>query len=272
MKIALCLHGYFGTLSTNNSVSAYEGYNHINERLLKGNNVDVFFHNWQPEMKENIKNLYNVKNFISEQQINFLEICKRNNISQEYADLNFNRPQTIYLNATFERILSFYYSRVQAIKLALQDGSEYDWIVTSRFDISQRGGFQVNQLKFDKTLDNKYFYTTYWDQMNVGYGDMWFFSNYKNMETYSKIYEQALIDFQPRSEYENNITKGWFDSNYFNIYDFNDPRQFTNEILKNENEKSKNLMTFPRWRMPDSHLHHKWFAKTNNLYDITRWL
>lgn len=272
MKIALCLHGYFGTISTNNLVSAYDGFNHINEKVLKNNDVDIFFHNWQPQLEKEITNLYNVKNFICEQQIDFIDVCKKNNISQEYADINFNRQSTIYINATFDRILSFYYSRCKSIELALQQDIEYDWIITSRFDISQRGGSQVNQLKFDKSLNNNYFYTTFWDQMNVGYGDMWMFSSHKNMKTYSNIYQQALTDFKPNSAYEKAITLGWFDSNYFNIYDFNDSRQFTNEVLKSEEQKSKNLMFFPRWRMPDSHLHHKWFAKTNDLYQITRWI
>ena len=36
-KIALCLHGYFGTLSENNFETSAGGYEHIKERLLSNN-------------------------------------------------------------------------------------------------------------------------------------------------------------------------------------------------------------------------------------------
>ena len=72
------------------------------------------------------------------------------------------------------------------------------------------------------------------------------------------------------SRYEKILQAGWPDSNLFNVHDFNDPRQFTNEI--DRQTKSENLMSFPRWRITDSHLHHKWFCMQNGLYDITRWL
>ncbi len=104
----------------------------------------------------------------------------------------------------------------------------------------------------------------------LGYGDMWFYGSNKIMSKYSDIYEQALSDFKPLSQYEKTLTTAWPDSNYFNVFDPNDQRQFTNEC--DRKEKSKNLMNFPKWRITDSHLHHKWFCMQNDLYHITRWL
>ena len=101
---------------------------------------------------------------------------------------------------------------------------------------------------------------------------MWFYGSSEIMDLYSSIYDKALSDFRPNSNYENCLTNGWFDSNFYNLYDFADSRQFTNELDKEASQRSKNLMVFPRWRMSDSHLHHKWFCKETGLYEKTRWV
>jgi hypothetical protein len=110
--------------------------------------------------------------------------------------------------------------------------------------------------------------------MNQGYGDMWFYGGREIMKKYSNIYDFALKDFKPRSDYEAMVTGlcgGVPDSQFFNCYDSNDYRQFSNELLKPEEQRSEALMRFPRWRVSDSHLHHKWFCIQNGLYQKTRW-
>ena len=99
---------------------------------------------------------------------------------------------------------------------------------------------------------------------------MWFYGSQDIMSAYSKIYNYALNDFKPLSQYEKQATTSWPDSNLYNIFDLNDPRQFTNEIDKAV--KSTNKMKFPKWRVTDSHLHHKWFCMQNDLYEKTRWV
>ena len=43
MKVALCLHGYFGTVSTGDYSTVYGGLDHLKERVFsKSDNVDVF--------------------------------------------------------------------------------------------------------------------------------------------------------------------------------------------------------------------------------------
>lgn len=275
-KIALCLHGYFGTISTKNDSTSLIGFKHLRETLLNNNNVDIFFHTWDFEKEKIIQKLYNPKKYITEKQKDFSIECSQNNIDQRFIDKNFDRDNTIYLNATFERILSFYYSRCKSLELVFEYEKEnnilYDWIITTRFDISARGGNDVNRLKFNSNLDNNKIYSSFWNQLNIGYADMWFFSNSDNMKIYSKIYFDALKDFSKNSEYQNKLVSGWIDSNYFNIEDFNDPRQFTNEVLKNKQFRSNILMKFPLWRASDSHLHHKWFMIKNNLYQISEWI
>jgi len=271
MKIAVCLHGYFGTISTGDFTTTKGGYEHIKDTILsKSNEVDFYVHCWQPEFEQKIKEMYNPKKIILEDQVNFDTICKQNTISQKYFDEHFPRNRTMYKNAVISRILSFYYSRCESIKLCLEQ--DYDWVITTRFDISQRGGKEVNQIRFLDTESQDYLYTTNWKQKNVGYGDMWFYGSKSIMHKYSNIYNQALNDFKPRSEYEKIVTTGWPDSNFFNVFDFNDERQFTNEIDKPKKERSKMLMKFPKWRVTDSHLYHKWFCMQNGLYNITRWV
>ena len=269
MKIALCLHGYYGTLSTGNFSTSVDGRKHIdNEILLKSNNVDFFIHCWQPELKTVVLENYHASNSIFEKQIDFKKVCDENKIYQEYIDAHFQRHRTMYKNATAERILSFYYSRCQSIKMAIDKG--YDWIITTRFDISARGGKEVSRINFLINESQEYLYTANWNQKNAGYGDMWFYGSNEIMKKYSTIYDSALRDFRPQSKYEKALTTSWPDSNFFNVHDFSDPRQFTNEI--DRQQKSKNLMKFPKWRMTDSHLHHKWFCMQNELYEKTRWV
>ena len=270
MKIAVCLHGYFGTLSTNDFTTAAAGYEHIKERIMsKGHEVDFYVHCWQPEYADEIIELYNPKQMVLKEQIDFSKICQLNEISQEYTDHMFDRDRTMFKNATFERILSFYYSRCEALELSFD--LDYDWIITTRFDIGQRGGSEVNQIRFEPDSSPDYLYTTDWNQKNCGYGDMWFYGSENVMRKYSKIYKSALKDFKPDSEYEMTLTrKGWPDSAWFDFNSTSDRRQFTNEI--DREQKSKYLMKFPKWRTSDSHLHHNWFCISNGLYDITRWV
>tara|TARA_R110001583_G_scaffold192758_1_gene359708 strand:+ start:2385 stop:3209 length:825 start_codon:yes stop_codon:yes gene_type:complete len=274
VKVALCLHGYFGTLSTGDFTTAAGGYEHIQERVYsKVDNVDVFVHCWQPEFEEQIEKLYKPKQSVYEEQIDFDKVCKENGIDQDYIDEGFPREQTFYKNAVASRILSFYYSRCQSLKLALE--GDYDWIITTRFDIAQRGGLEVNRIRFFPDSVRDCLYTTYWDQMNQGYGDMWFYGSPSIMKKYSSIYDRALDDFKPQSDYEAMVVGaegGIPDSQFFNWYDTNDHRQFSNEFMKPEEQRSKTLMLLPRWRVSDSHLYHKWFCMQNELYNKTRWV
>lgn len=269
MKVAVCLHGYFGTLSTNDFSTSTGGHLHILAKIVaKVPQVDFYVHCWQPEYKERIKKLYSPKKYLFEEQKDFKTICKENNISQEYIDNGYPRNNTMYRNCIAERILSFYYSRCESLKLSAD--KDYDFIITTRFDISQRGGSEVRELKFDPSLDPNFFYTSNWNQKNAGYGDMWFFSSKKNMSLYSELYKSALRDFSMGSDYEKCLTSGWPDSHYYNVYSTTDTRQFSNEIDKIN--KTNKLMKFPKWRMTDSHLHHKWFCIQTGLYEKTKWL
>jgi len=269
MKLAVCLHGYCGTVSTGDFTTSDLGFKHLQETVVsKCDSVDFYVHCWQPEFEKQIEKMYSPKSTLFENQIDFDKVCQENGIYQNYIDELFQRSKTMYKNATASRILSFYYSRAASLNLAFN--KDYDCILTTRFDISARGGSSVNQIKFDPRNDMDFLYTAEWNQKNVGYGDMWFYGSEQIMKEYSKIYQNVLSDFKPMSRYEKTLQTGWPDSNLFNVHDFSDPRQFTNEI--DRQTKSSVLMKFPKWRITDSHLHHKWFCMNNGLYEKTRWI
>jgi hypothetical protein len=277
MRVALCLSGYFGTVSVGDYSTVYGGLDHLKDRIYSQcKNVDVFVHCWQPEHKKTVEDFYSPVSSIFEEQIDFEVVCKDNGIDQQYIDEGFPREKTMYKNAVASRILSFYYSRYKVLDLKREYEEEnnfkYDWVVATRFDIGQRGGSEVNQIKFNPAYDKDALYTAHWNQMNVGYGDMWFYGSSDIMDLYSSIYNNALEDFKKTSDYEKCLTSGWFDSNAYNVFDHTDKAQFTNELEKPSSQRSTNLMKFPRWRTTDSHLHHKWFCKQTGLYEKTRWV
>ena len=167
MRTAVCLHGYFGTISTGDFTTTEGGFEHIKQRVLdKDTEVDFYIHCWQPEFETEIKELYKPKKIILEKQIDFDEVCRKNRLSQKYFDEHFQRNKTIYKNANISRILSFYYSRCESIKLSLN--GDYDWVMVTRFDISQRGGQEVNKIRFLIDADNDFLYTTDWNQKHAG--------------------------------------------------------------------------------------------------------
>ena len=277
MRVALCLHGYFGTVSTGDYSTVYGGLDHLKDTVYSVcKDVDVFIHCWQPEQKQIVERFYSPKMSVFEEQINFDKVCEKNGISQSYFDENFNRESSIYKNAVASRILSFYYSRCESLKLKKEyenrNNFTYDWVITTRFDIGQRGGSEVNQIRFNPKEDPNCLYTTYWKQMNIGYGDMWFYGSSGIMDRYATIFESAIQDLKPKSDYEKCLASGWFDSAPYDVYNFNDQAQFSNELEKPKGERSKELMKFPKWRTTDSLLFHKWFCKEAGLYEKTRWV
>lgn len=271
-KIAVCLHGYYGTLSVGDFTTSKKGFEHI--KSVFGNNVDFYVHCWQPEMTSQVEEMYQPLDSHFEKQINFKEIMGLEGISQEYIDEGFPRNLTMYKNATFERILSFYYSRCESLKMALKSAKKYDWIVTTRFDISARGGDMVNNIRFISESDPSFLHTADWNQKNAGYGDMWFYGGEETMKSYSSIYGQALEDFKRDSLYQETLTQGWPYSLEYNENDHSDIRQFSNECDKIQTapESQAIKMKYPKWRMSDSHLHHKWFCLSNDLFHKTKWV
>lgn len=277
MKIALCLHGYFNNRA--DYESGDNGFKYISDLLLTKYDVDVFVHSWEPDLELYIKSLYNPVYSVYEKQIDFEEIMKEEEISQQYFDNNFDRDRSPYAACKISSTLSFLYSRKRSLDLAFmyekKKKFEYDVVITARFDLGQRDKFgkwkyYVSQMNFDPKLDMSFIYSAMWDQLNAGYADQWFFSNSSNMKILSKGYDNALKDFQKGSRYSEILTTGWPDSVQYDG-SFYDPNQFTNEKLKTWKTNAP-LMKYPLWQCVNNHIYHKWFFINNNLYNWSKFI
>ncbi len=271
MKIALCLSGYFDTLSVNALESGVRGYGHLFKTLFSKYLVDVFIHCWQPEKLEILSTLYNPVCIEVDDQVDFHEIACRHGISQAYFDEGFDRESSGYQRCTIFNSLSFFYSRWRSIFLKRQhecdNGFLYDWVIVARLDIGQRGGWEVRNLYFDSQLDRSRVYFALYPQLNAGMPDMWFYGASSHIDSISTIYEMSLKYLLPESEYVEMAVSGWPDSKLFDINKPEDPSQYTNEVLLPCEIKSKCLMQYPLWYCINNHMLYKYHLLKVGLYD-----
>ncbi len=288
MKIALCLSGYFGSL-TDSTSKGDDGFQHIKRHILDGNDVDVFYHSWEPELKSKLDTMYHPKSSISEPQIDFEKIAYEHNVGKKDLD-KFNKLGTWTLDsktgtgyASPGRVLSHYYSVQKSIELKheyeIEHNFKYDCVVKSRFDLgrinrntSGNGGgnpYACQCINFDPTLDMSHLYMAYWDLFNEGPADMWFYSSSENMDVFLKLYEKTLTDYLCiGSEYHNAVTTGWPESKS------NDFR--SNELFKPKDEQAKNLHRYDSHLAVNGILLYKWFLMDNGLWEnakalLTEW-
>lgn len=278
MKIAICLHGYFEhSLDLN---AGHKGYQYITKEIVsKCPYVDFFIHSWDVKNSSAMLNYYKPKKYIIEEQKLFAQELKQ--INQKRIDEGFDRSKTLYAKLSPFQTLSFSYSRKKAIVLKeeyeKENGFKYDCVVTCRFDLGQRskgrnGYRSVSEIDFNPNYDMNYLYCAIFDQLNAGYPDQWYYSNSSNMDLLGTFYDKVISYFQENSEYEKALTTGWPDSNFFDNNSTTDPKQFTNEILKSEDQRSKNLMKYPRWMLINNHCMQKFFAIDVGLYKKTRFI
>ena len=264
MKYAICLHGYFGTISVNNDDNGFNSHQKI-KKFVQGKEVDYFIHCWEPEKEQVLKDLYNPKKIVCEKQKDFNPIMQELDLDQSWFDEGFNRPATMYRNALISRSLSFFYSRSKALELL---EGEYDIIM--RLDIGNVGPDEVNfPYRFDFDSEEEYVYSVYWDQLNHGLGDMWFVCNQDNAKIMSTIYSKALDYFKKDSKYVKAMLEGWPDSENYPFYDSNNQKQFSNVVLSKEKTV---LMTYPKWYCVNNHTLYKYFFIDTDLYSITKYI
>ncbi len=279
-RIALCLSGYFNSLTDKSSLGD-DGFDYIKRSILDKvddkSEVDIFFHNWEPDMEDKLLELYKPKRYIIEEQIDFNKVAKDNGVSRENLDLN-NQLGSWTMDSTTgnglagpERILSQFYSLQKSIELKreyeLDNNFKYDCVIKARFDLGRinrntSGPGKENQyacqcINLDESLDMNYFYQVYWDLFNEGPADMWFYSNSENMDNFCNLYDNTLNKYlKLNSEYHKATIDGWPQSK------LNDFR--SNELFK-ENP-TKDLHQYKSHEFVNAILLYKWFLMECGLW------
>jgi len=185
MKIALCLSGYFDSL-TDVSSKGIDGYDHLKRHVLNKGDVDVYIHSWDIKNKQQIEDLYTPKHSVFESQIDFSDIIKKNGYDKI---INPPRsPQTIY---------SHFYSTCQSFKYIK---GKYDWVIKSRFDIGRinrntsgphnpNNPYAVQCINFNPTLPSDKLYMANWQYLESdGPADMWFYGSQTIMQPFASIF------------------------------------------------------------------------------------
>ena len=271
MKIALCFHGYF--LNSGGDQAAFASWEYLRRKVLNGNDVDVFFHCWEQgdNVRNMIQHMYDPIRIEYEDQKEFIEEMK--SMDQSWFDDGFNRSDTMYKSNSIFQTFSFLYSRKRALEIKAEYEKEnnfkYDAVILARTDIGTRGKehpqtYYVTNINFNPALDMDKLYAAYWNQMNWGYADHWFYSNSENMDLVGSAYDKISTYYKPGSDYYRSITEGWFDSNAED--------EFSNEQMKPEKERTDNLVRFDKWQCIDNHKFYKWFFKDVGLYEKTSYV
>lgn len=188
MKIALCLTGLIGC---EDGIKSYLGqsskkvlttaFNHTKKHILHNNDVDVFIHSWELSSQEDILNLYKPKSYKFEKQIVFKDIG--------------NLPQG---NPRVQAHFSKWYSIMEAMKLKesyeVENKFTYDFVIQTRFDLLwlqdiNFSNFDTNTFHIPHVIKNgqPWGWPTGWCNNEIG--DLFFFSNSKNMDNFSQLYK-----------------------------------------------------------------------------------
>lgn len=190
MKIALCMRGKVGNnkkyvLGQQNMNAAKIGLRHWKENLLDHNDVDVFFHCWDKQFKDELISMYDPKGCIFQDQVDF----GSNLDTRQFA------------------IKSNWYSAKRSLdimrKYEQKHNIKYDIVLLSRFDLA----LQEKVVFEDENLDMKRFYHNGSDPIHrynpeicrgsccdrkshyYEVGDLLFVANSDNMYNFTRIYD-----------------------------------------------------------------------------------
>jgi len=191
MKSAICLFGKAGGDKGKDGLGRRIDYkmcfDSIKKHVIDINQCDVFIHSWDLDIGEEIKDLYEPRHFVFENQIIFDEDTDRNRIFSRW----YSTKQSVGLKSFAEKDNNFI----------------YDWVMLCRFDLL----FFID-IDFSE-LEPGYFYAAHWntpplvskkdrvtgelnepDRINrslvkEGLSDLFFIAPSKMMDKFSLIYD-----------------------------------------------------------------------------------
>ncbi len=198
MKIALCLFGHLGNKKINNgqishhnlepSLSA-EAYK---KTIYDGNDVDIFIHSWSENYRDQIISLFSPTDSLIEKQKDFsserLDNYLQNDIDSYSRDFNLDNQKTIHkLDDLIIRSSSRWYSNCKAIEIMMnyshKNKINYDFVFQGRIDL-----ILTSKINFSSLNPNYFYHPVRQDNDSQAINDMFFISNQKNAEIFSKIY------------------------------------------------------------------------------------
>jgi hypothetical protein len=202
MKVALCLHGLFDSTTDSNSLGM-NGYSYIKKHILDVYDTDVYIHSWEDDKSDFINSLYSPKKAVFEKQFNFNKIIKEKKL-----DKLPKSPRTPF------SVLSHFYSIQKSFELLYLDSDvSYDMVIKARFDLGQinriTSPFNVECIQFDGYDLSKINMANWPDDymLNEGPPDMWFYSNFNNMKSFSNIYDSIEQYMTLETEFSNSISQ-----------------------------------------------------------------
>jgi hypothetical protein len=251
MKIAVCLFGY-PKGSTVYAGGAYEQkFKYLFEEVMI-HNPDVFIHSWDQSIKQEMVDIFSPKYYIFEKQKKFNDLKSMIDLSRFEGS-----------RGDIQKTLSFLYTRKKSndLKKIYEQENDfiYDCVLSCRFDLGYHnyGKNKTSYIKFDTTLNMNCIYSAFWNQINAGVSDHWYYSNSNNMDKVSNIFLKVIDYLKKDSEYCKTMLNGWIDSN--------EEDEFSNEFLKST--KSDNKKKYPEHYCLNNHCLYKWHFYKNNLWD-----
>lgn len=263
-KLALCLYGRFNNRFSNRA--GVEGASYIRKQILQDRDVDVFVFSHDLENEQTIRSLYGAyaREMVFEDLPDFGPLIAKAGIDESlFSPIEGFR--------TVANTLAFLYARSRSLGLLrarIEKGNDYDVAICCRFDLGQldRVGrripaYAVSEINFNANYDMSQLYSAFWNQLNMGFGDQWFYSDPSTLIQLESMYDRTFDYLRPDSSYLAWLSEGITDSKSGDV--------FSNEILKPLNERSVSLDTLPVDQAIHNHLLHKYFFIEQGLYEYT---
>ena len=215
MKVAFCLSGLAGGVNDKHGglkVDYNIAYDYYQKHIFEHNDVDVFIHTWSVDFEKPIMKLYNPKKSIFQEQIMFDDKpSRKHSIYSRW----YSTEKVIELKKSYELENNFSYDCVFLTRFDLAFFSDilfkdYDlnhffaphWTKYKNIlgqGISNRGFYQAMKKSYVPDILKKFFYRFSYcgypfngkspPDYGGGIEDFWFFSNSKDMDQFSTLFD-----------------------------------------------------------------------------------
>ena len=163
-RIALCLSGYYNSLTDKTSLGK-DGFSYIKKNIFDKINsesqIDVFFHNWEPDMEDELVKMYEPKKYINPypcQCIKFDETLDMTHFYQVYWDLFNEGPADMWFYSNSENMDNFCNIYDKTLNEYLKLNSDYHKATMNGWPQSKLNDFRSNELFKENPTNNLHKY------------------------------------------------------------------------------------------------------------------